>query len=111
MVSIRNKFYTGVVHSHTNPKHPRFRFLIVDTVYERQDENGDWYTDSFHSWQDYLLHNPDHGDIFYCVYGSYWIDIPKTGLKISETDSLQQAIIIAEEIMGSKIIETTQQKL
>jgi hypothetical protein len=106
MVSIGNRFYRGIVHSPVNQPHPNFRFILVDTVREIQDENGNYYTDSFAYYEDYLLHNPDHGDVFYGVYGSYWPDIPKNGLKISETDSLQQAINIAEAIMGTKIIET-----
>jgi hypothetical protein len=80
----------------------------VDTVYEKQDENGEWYTDSFNSYEDFLFHNPDKGDSFYGVYGSYWIDIPRNTLKISETFNLKEAIFIAESIMGNSIIETTE---
>ena len=106
MVSLLNKFYRGVVHSPIDFKHPNFRFLLVDTVYEKQDEYGNWYLESFGHYDEYLSHHLNSGDIFYGVYGSYWIDIPKSGLKITETDSLQQAINIAEEIMGAKIIAT-----
>ena len=105
MVSIPNRFYRGVVHSPKDKKHPNFRYLLVDTVYEKQDENGDWYSESFEFYEDYLLHNRDNSETFYGVYGSYWIDIPKSGIKITETNSLQQAITIAEEIMGTKIID------
>jgi hypothetical protein len=108
MVALPNRFYRGVVHSPKNPKHPNFRFLIVDTVYDKQDENGEWYIDSFNSYEDFLFHNPDKGDSFYGVYGSYWIDIPRNCLKISETFNLQEAILIAESIMGNSIIETTE---
>ena len=108
MVSIPNRFYRGVVHSPKNPKHPNFRFLIVDSVFDTQDENGEWYTDSFNSYEDFLFHNPDTGDAFYGVYASYWIDIPKSALKITETFSLKEAIFIAESIMGNSIIETTE---
>jgi hypothetical protein len=80
----------------------------VDTVYEKQDENGEYYTDSFNTYEDFLFHNPDKGDSFYGVYGSYWIDIPRNTLKISETFSLKEAILIAESIMGNSIIETTE---
>jgi hypothetical protein len=107
MVALLNKFYRGVVHSPKNPKHPNFRFLIVDTVYEKQDENGEYYTDSFNSYEDFLLHNPDQGDSFYGVYGSFWIDIPRNTIKISETFNLQEAILIAESIMGNSIVQTT----
>lgn len=107
MVSLLNRFYRGVVHSPKNPKHPNFRFIIVDTIYETQDENGEWFTDSFTDKEHYFLHNPDHGEIFYGVYGSYWIDIPKNSLKITETNNLNEAIVIAESILGNKIIETT----
>jgi hypothetical protein len=106
MVSILNKLYRGIVHSPKNSKHPNFRFIIVDTVYETQDERGNWYTDTFLSREDFLLHNPDHGDVFYGVYGSYWIDIPKSSLKITETHDLNEAINIAEAIMGGSIIES-----
>ena len=106
VVGIPNRFYRGVVHSPKDKKHPNFRYILVDTVYEKQDENGDWYSESFEFHEDYLLHNRDNSEIFYGVYGSYWIDIPKSGIKITETNSLQQAITIAEEIMGTKIIDT-----
>jgi len=105
MVTIRNKFYKGIVKSHKDYKHPKFRFVIVDTVKEIQDENGDWYTDSFDSYEDYLLHNYEFGDVFYLVYGSYHIDDVRSGLKITETENLSQAINIAETIMGSSIEE------
>ena len=107
MVSLLNRFYRGVVHSPRNPKHPNFRFIIVDTIYETQDENGEWFTDSFIDKEHYFLHNPDHGEIFYGVYGSYWADIPKNCLKITETNNLNEAIIVAESIIGNKIVETT----
>ena len=107
MVSLLNRFYRGVVHSPKINKHPNFRFIIVDTVYEMQDENGQWYTDSFPNKQEYYLHNPDHGEIFYGVYGSYWADMPKNCIKITETNNLKEAILIAESIMGAQIIETT----
>lgn len=106
MVSLGHRFYRGVVHSSAYQPHPNFRFLLVDTVYEKQDEYGNWYTESFEHYDDYLFHHIEQADVFYGVYGSYWPDIPKNGLKISETDSLQQAINIAEAIMGTKIIET-----
>ena len=105
MVSWANKFYRGIVNS-PYPKHPNFRFILVDTVYEKQDENGNWYTESYEYYDDYLIHNIEQGDIFYGVYGSYWTDIPKNGLKITETNNLPEAINIAEEIMCNKIIAT-----
>ena len=43
----------------------------------------------------------------YGVYGSYWIDIPKSPIKLCETTDLKEAIQIAEEIMGSQIIDRT----
>lgn len=104
MVSLSNRFYRGIVHSLEDFKHPNFRFVLVDTVYEKQDENGNWYTESFEYYDDYLIHNIEQGEMFYGVYGSYWTDIPKSSIKITETNSLQQAITVAEEIMGNKII-------
>lgn len=105
MVSIVNKFYRGIVNSNSLYKHPNFRFLIVDTIKEVQDEYGEWYLDSFTDKTEFLLHNRDMGDVFYGVYGSYWIDIPKSSIKICETLNLQEAINIAQEIMGSSIID------
>lgn len=106
MVSLPNRLFRGIVkNSDKTYKHPNFQYLIVDTVREIQDIEGNWYTDSFESYEDYLLHNPDFGEVFYAVYGSYWIDIPLSSIKITETDSLNQAINIAEAIMGSSITE------
>jgi hypothetical protein len=107
MVSIPNRFYRGIVHSPKNQKHPNFRFIIIDTIKEIQDENGYWYTDSFESQEEFLLHNPELGETFYGVYGSYWIDIPKSSLKITETHDLMSAIYVAEQIMGSEVIEVS----
>lgn len=104
MVSIiHNQFYRGIVKGDENNPHPRFRFVLVDTVKEIQDENGNWYTDSFEYYEDYLMHNPDFGDVFYGVYGSFHLDNIQSGIKITETQSLQEAISIAENIMGQKI--------
>lgn len=106
MVAIPNRFYRGIVKSKPNFFHPNFRFILVDTVKEIQDENGDWYTDSFEYYEDYLLHNYELGNVFYGVYASYHIDNVKSGLRITETESLEQAINIAQEIMGNTIEET-----
>ena len=53
------------------------------------------------------MHDHTLGNVFYGIYGSYWIDIPKGPIKLSETTDLKEAILIAEEIMGSKIIDKT----
>jgi hypothetical protein len=107
MVSTPNKFYRGVVRSHPDFKHPNFRFLIVDTVKEVQDEYGEWYLDIFQDKIDFLMHDNYLGGVFYGIYGSYWLEIPKGPIKLAETTDLKEAIHIAEEIMGSKIVETT----
>lgn len=107
MVSLPKRFYRGIVHSDPDFKHPNFRFLIVDTVKEVQDEDGEWYLDVFHDAADFLMHDHALGDVFYGVYGSYWIDIPKGPIKLCETTNLKEAIYIAEEIMGSKILDKT----
>jgi len=107
MVAFPNKFYRGVVHSNPDFKHPNFRFIIVDTVKEVQDEFGEWYLDSFENKNDFLFHDHSLEGVFYGVYGSYWIDIPKGPIKICETTDLQEAINIAQEIIGNSIVETT----
>ena len=107
MVSIPNRFYRGIVKSPDDDRHPNFRFILVDTVKEVRSLDGEYYTDSFSSYEEYLLHNRDESDVFYGVYGSYWIDNPKSSCKITETNSLQEAIYVAEEIMGSKIENCT----
>jgi hypothetical protein len=105
MVSLPNKFYRGIVHSDPDFKHPNFRFVIVDTVKEVQDEYGEWYLDVFQDKMEFLLHDHALGGVFYGVYGSYWIDIPKSPIKIAETTDLKEAINIAESIIGNTIIE------
>jgi hypothetical protein len=108
MVSIpRNKFYRGIVYSSKNNKHPNFRFILVETIYDVQDSEGNWYVDTFEQYSDYLNFRFNDRDLFYGVYGSYWIDIPKSSLKITETDNLETAIHIAQEIIGSNIVEIT----
>ena len=105
MVSLPNRFYRGVVHSRQDNKHPSFRFVLVDTVKEIQDDNGNLITDIFEDNIDFLLFNRDIGDTFYGVYGSYWADIPKSSFMITETYDLNQAIKVAEEIMGNAIVD------
>ena len=105
MVAMKNRFYRGIVKSKDGFYHPNFRFILVDTVKEIQDENGNWYTDSFEYYEDYLLHNYELGNVFYGVYAFYHIDNVKSGLRITETESLEQAINIAQEIMGNTIEE------
>ena len=100
------RFFRGTVQSPSLNKHPNFCFILIDTVREIQDDDGFWYSESFASKEDFLLHNPDWGEVFYGVYGSYWIDIPKSPIKITETVDLKEAIKIAEEIMGSRVVRT-----
>jgi hypothetical protein len=107
MVSLPNKFYRGVVESDPDFKHPNFRFLIVDTVKEVQDEYGEYYLDIFHDATEFLMHDHALENVFYGVYGSYWIDIPKSPIKLCETTDLKEAIQIAQEIMGSIIVDKT----
>lgn len=107
MVSLPKKFYRGIVHSHIDFKHPNFRFIIVDTIKEVQDEYGEWYCDIFHDKIDFIMHDHSIGGVFYGVYGSYWIDIPKSPIKLCETTDLKEAIIVAQEIMGNKIVDIT----
>jgi len=107
MVKLPNRFYRGIVHSDPDFKHPNFRFVIVDTVKEVQDEYGEWYLDSFEDASDFLMHDHTLSDVFYGVYGSYWIDIPKGPIKICETFDLDEAINIAQEVIGNTIVETT----
>lgn len=107
MVSLPNKFYRGVVYSDPDFKHPNFRFLLVDTVKEVQDEYGEWYLDIFHDAADFLMHDHALGNVFYGVYGSYWIHIPKGPIKLYETSDLNEAIHVAQEIMGSIIVDKT----
>ena len=107
MVSLPNKFYRGVVHSDPDFKHPNFRFLLVDTVKEVQDEYGEWYLDIFHDATDFLMHDHSLVNVFYGVYGSYWINIPKGPIKLCETVDLNEAIQVAQEIMGSVIVDKT----
>jgi len=107
MVNIPNKFYRGIVYSDPDFKHPNFRFLIVDTVKEVQDEYGELYLDIFHNATEFLLHDHSLGNVVYGVYGSYWIDIPKSPIKLAETTDLKEAIHIAQEIMGTSIVDKT----
>jgi hypothetical protein len=53
------------------------------------------------------MHDHSLGNVFYGVYGSYWIDIPKGPIKLCETIDLTEAIHIAQEIMGSQIVDKT----
>jgi len=105
MVNIPNRFYRGIVHSDPDFKHPNFRFVLVDTVKEVQDEDGEWYLDIFHDATEFLMHDHSLENVFYGVYGSYWIDIPKGPIKLCETTDLNEAIHVAQEIMGSTIID------
>jgi hypothetical protein len=107
MVKIPNIFYNGIVYSNPQFKHPSFRFIIVETVKEVQDEFGEYYLESFLNKTEFLLHDHSIENTFYGVYGSYWIDIPKSSIKICETTDLKEAIHIAQEIMGNTIVETT----
>ena len=105
MVSIPQRFFRGTAQSSKSYKHPNFCFILIDTVKEIQDDDGFWYAESFDSKKDFLLHDKDWGDVFYGVYGSYWIDIPKGPIKITETYDLDEAIKVAEAIMGTKVVQ------
>jgi hypothetical protein len=53
------------------------------------------------------MHDHALENVFYGIYGSYWIDMPKSPIKLGETTDLKEAIHIAQEIMGSKIVDRT----
>lgn len=105
MVSLPTRFYRGVVNNGKNFKHPNFRFVMVDTIKEIKDINGEYYLDCFQNAEEFLTHDHSLENVFYGVYGSYWIDIPKSSIKLCETLNLSEAIHIAQEIMGNTIVE------
>lgn len=100
-----NKFYKGIVYSPIDFKHPNFKYIIIDTVKEVRDEFGEYYIESFQNVEEFLEHDHDLYNTFYGVYAFYWLDIPKGPLKITDTTDLKEAINIAEEIMGNKIVD------
>jgi len=42
---------------------------------------------------------------YYAIYGSFKFDIPKSPVKIFETEDLKSAIYILETLTGNKIVE------
>ena len=105
-----NKFYKGIVYSPTDFKHPNFKYIIIDTVKELSDEFGEYYVESFQNAEEFLCHDHDLYTTFYGVYAFYWLDIPKGPLRITETLHLEEAINIAQEIMGNNIVDKSNEK-
>ena len=104
------KFYKGIVYSPTDFKHPNFKYIIIDTVKELSDEFGEYYVESFQNAEEFLGHDHDLYNTFYGVYAFYWLDIPKGPLRITETLHLEEAINIAQEIMGNNIVDKSNEK-
>lgn len=104
MVSIPKRFYRATIESNKQHKHPNFAFVLIETLKETKDSDGNYYDETFENEEQFLLYH-SHSDIFYAVYGSYWIDIPKSPIKIVETSDLREAIHIATEVIGNNIVK------
>lgn len=104
MVSIPKRFYRATIESNKYNRHPNFAFVLIDTFQESKDSDGNYYDEPFADETQFLL-NSSNNYIFYAVYGSYWIDIPKSPIKIAETSNLKEAITIAAEVIGNNIVK------
>jgi hypothetical protein len=105
MVSIPNKLYYGFCYNFKN-SNSHFRYFSVVTVRNKSDGDGVYYTDTIMDKEEYLTYDRNlYGEPFYQVFGSFKIDLPQTGMVITETDDLSRAITIAESLTGEKIID------
>ena len=102
MVSVPNKLYYGVCYNANNP-HSHFRYFSINTVRNKSDGN-DQYIDAIQTKDEYYTYDRNlYGDPFYQVYGSFKIDFAQTGMIITETDDLEYAINLVENLTGEKI--------
>lgn len=100
----KNRFYQGYCLNSGN-KSSHFRLYKIETEREITDYEGGTIIESIKSTEDYWDDTEAVGDPFYTIYGSFKIDFVQSSLKITSTDSLQEAINLVEHLSGNKISE------
>lgn len=105
MVSYPNRLFTGWCSNEGNKNSSILHYNIY-TVRDINDYNGGTLIEEIYTLEEYF--NTDElgvGEPYYAIYGSFKFDIPKSPVKIFETDDLKSAIYIVEILSGNKVIE------
>lgn len=105
MVSYPNKLFTGWCSNEGNKTSNILHYHIY-TIRDISDYAGGTLPEEVSCLEEYF--NTDGlgvGEPYYTVYGSFKFDIPKSPVKIFETDDLKSAIYIVEILTGNKVVE------
>jgi hypothetical protein len=100
----KNRFYQGYC-LNTGNNSSNLRLYKIETEREISDYEGGTVVESIKSIEDYWDDTEAVGEPFYTIYGSFKIDFVQSSLRITSTDSLQEAISLVEHLSGNKISE------
>ena len=110
MVSYPNKLFTGWCSNEGN-KNSHILHYRIYTVRDISDYNGGTLPEEISTLEEYFnLDGLGVCEPYYAIYGSFKFDIPKSPVKIFETEDLKSAIYILETLTGNKIVEEHYEK-
>lgn len=105
MVTYPNRLFKGWCSNEGNPRSHILHYHIY-TVRDINDYNGGTLSEEIATLEEYF--NTDGlsiGEPYYAIYGTFKLDIPKSPIKIFETDDLKSAVYIVEELTGNHVKE------
>lgn len=105
MISYPNKLFTGWCSNEGN-KNSHILHYRIYTIRDISDYNGGTLPEEISTLEEYFnIDGLGIGEPYYAVYGSFKFDIPKSPIKIFETEDLKSAIYIVEILSGNKVTE------
>lgn len=105
MVSYPNKLFTGWCSNDGN-KNSHILHYRIYTIRDISDHAGGTLPEEVSTLEEYFnIDGLGIGEPYYAVYGSFKFDIPKSPIKIFETEDLKSAIYIVEILSGNKVTE------
>lgn len=105
MVSYPNKLFRGWCSNEGNARSHILGYYIY-TIRDIKDYDGGTIPEEIRTAEEYFnFDNLAAGEPYYAIYGSFKFDIPRSAIKIFETEDLRAAIFIVEELTGNKVIE------
>lgn len=105
MVTYPNRLFKGWCSNEGN-KNSHILHYCIYTVRDISDYNGGTLSEEISTLEEYF--NTDGlgiGEPYYSIYGTFKLDIPKSPMKIFETDDLKSAVYIVEELAGNRVKE------
>jgi len=110
MVTNPNKLFRGWCSNEGN-KNSHILHYHIYTIRDITDYEGGSIPEEVYSLEEYFnMDGLGVSEPYYAIYGSFKLDIPRSPIKIFETDELKLAIFIVEQLTGNKVIENENQE-